>query len=310
MPRTSVSSTKTPAPSGAAAPRRRARPAGGDEGSVPSTAGDATTARPEAVQAASTAAERTAAGSRGESRAAEAPRQPGGRRGPGPVDEPPAEQASAGARARPRASAAAKGAAGGGNGTPVAAEEREGGPTRTRTIGARRRSASTPEAGATEREAGARRGGSSSRAGATRTAGARPSGARAARDADSYDGDERFLAEQRRALESERATYLEQARSLREEAESLVEEMEPGDVQFDEESGEGGTVTVDRERDLALSAQALAAVEEIEHALAKIAHGGYGRCESCGRLITKERLRAIPYARLCIECKAGGLSRR
>jgi DnaK suppressor protein len=122
--------------------------------------------------------------------------------------------------------------------------------------------------------------------------------------------DEKFLASQRKALLEERGTYLEQAESLRAEADSLVEEMEPGDIQFDEESGEGGTVTVDRERDLALSAQALAAVEEIDHALAKIDLGTYGICENCGTLIPKNRLEALPFARLCIACKSGGLSRR
>ena len=125
-----------------------------------------------------------------------------------------------------------------------------------------------------------------------------------------YAKDERFLLAQRAASLRERATYLEQAASLKAEAESLVEEMEPGDIQFDDESGEGGTVTVDRERDLALSAQALAAVEEIDHALAKMDNGTYGICENCGRLIPKARLEALPYARLCIDCKSGGLSRR
>jgi DnaK suppressor protein len=125
-----------------------------------------------------------------------------------------------------------------------------------------------------------------------------------------YVKDERFLAAQRAALVRERSTYLEQAASLKAEAESLVEEMEPGDIQFDDESGEGGTVTVDRERDLALSAQALAAVEEIDHALAKMGNGTYGICENCGRLVPKARLEALPYARLCIDCKSGGLSRR
>jgi DnaK suppressor protein len=114
----------------------------------------------------------------------------------------------------------------------------------------------------------------------------------------------------RASLEEERMTYKEQARSLRAEADSLVEEMEPGDVQFDEESGEGGTVTVDRERDLALASQALAAVEEIEHSLTKIDHGNYGVCEGCASLIPQNRLEALPYARLCIACKSGGLSRR
>ncbi len=125
-----------------------------------------------------------------------------------------------------------------------------------------------------------------------------------------YGGDAAFLAQQREALLAERATYLEQARSLRAEAESLVLEMEPGDVQFDDESGEGGTTTVDRERDLALSNQALAAVEEIDAALDKIEHGRYGVCEGCGELIPQPRLEALPYARLCIACKSGGLSRR
>ena len=130
------------------------------------------------------------------------------------------------------------------------------------------------------------------------------------RVSEGYVKDERFLASQRAALERERVTSLEQAASLKAEAESLVEEMEPGDIQFDDESGEGGTVTVDRERDLALSAQALAAVEEIDHALAKLNNGTYGICENCGRLIPKARLEALPYARLCIDCKSGGLSRR
>jgi DnaK suppressor protein len=125
-----------------------------------------------------------------------------------------------------------------------------------------------------------------------------------------YVADKPFLEAQRVALNEERATYVEQAANLKAEAESLVEEMEPGDIQFDEESGEGGTVTVDRERDLALSAQALLAVEEIDDALNKIKKGTYGICEGCGELIGKPRLEALPYARLCIACKSGGLSRR
>lgn len=138
----------------------------------------------------------------------------------------------------------------------------------------------------------------------------RPAPAAADGSAETYVGDVAFLDEQRHALLEERATYVEQARLLRAEAESLVLEMEPGDVQFDEESGEGGTTTVDRERDLVLSAQALAAVEEIDVALEKIEKGRYGICEGCGQPIMKARLEALPFARLCIACKSGGLSRR
>ncbi|HEY1828818.1 MAG TPA: TraR/DksA C4-type zinc finger protein [Acidimicrobiales bacterium] len=111
-------------------------------------------------------------------------------------------------------------------------------------------------------------------------------------------------------LIEERAVYQEQATSLRAEADSLALEREPGDVQFDEESGEGGTVTVDRERNLALSGQALLAVEEIDDALKRIVDKTYGYCERCFQPIPKPRLRALPYARLCVACKSGGLSRR
>jgi RNA polymerase-binding transcription factor len=125
-----------------------------------------------------------------------------------------------------------------------------------------------------------------------------------------YAKDSKFLDEVRELLEADRAIYQEQATSLRAEADSLALEREPGDVQFDEESGEGGTVTVDRERNLALSGQATLAVEEIDDALRRIEDKTYGYCERCFQPIPKPRLRALPYARLCVACKSGGLSRR
>ena len=125
-----------------------------------------------------------------------------------------------------------------------------------------------------------------------------------------YADEPKFLEDQRALLITERGVYAGQAVDLRAEADSLALEREPVDVQFDEESGEGGTVAVDRERDLALSAQAAAAVEEIDEALVRIDRKTYGACERCHAPIPKARLRALPYARLCVECKSGGLTRR
>jgi DnaK suppressor protein len=121
---------------------------------------------------------------------------------------------------------------------------------------------------------------------------------------------DKFLVAQRESLLEERETYTRHASDLRAEAEQLAADREPGDVQFDEESGQGDTMNVERERDLALSAQALAAVEDIDKALAKIDAGTYGICERCGQPIPKERLRALPYAALCVACKSGGLTTR
>ncbi|MEZ5204843.1 MAG: TraR/DksA C4-type zinc finger protein, partial [Acidimicrobiales bacterium] len=119
-----------------------------------------------------------------------------------------------------------------------------------------------------------------------------------------------FLRSQEAALIAERATYLRQAESLQAEAEALVADFESGDVQFDEESGEGDTLSMERERDLTLSAQARAAIEEIDHALAKFALGTYGICEASGEPIPRERLEAIPWARERVEFKVGGFGRR
>ncbi len=45
-------------------------------------------------------------------------------------------------------------------------------------------------------------------------------------------------------------------------------------------------------------------LDEIDDALRRIDEGKYGICENCGEEIPKERLEAIPYARLCVKCQA------
>ena len=118
--------------------------------------------------------------------------------------------------------------------------------------------------------------------------------------------DDKYLEKQRKLLLAERSRYITSATRLKAEADSLVEEREPGDVQFDEESGEGDTLAVERERDLALSAHARAAVDQIDAALARIEDGTYGICLVSGKPIPRQRLNAIPWAAERVEHKAGG----
>ena len=47
---------------------------------------------------------------------------------------------------------------------------------------------------------------------------------------------------------------------------------------------------------------------EIERALAKLADGTYGVCDVCGTAIAEERLEALPWAILCVNCKASARS--
>lgn len=115
--------------------------------------------------------------------------------------------------------------------------------------------------------------------------------------------DKKFLEAQRELLLEERATLAAQAEALKAEADALARDREPGDVQFDDESGEGDTLAVERDFDLARAAAALQTIEEIDAALERIDKGVYGVCEYSGEPIPKERLEAIPYARERVEYK-------
>jgi len=124
------------------------------------------------------------------------------------------------------------------------------------------------------------------------------------------DFDLHFVKAQYDLLQRERLHLTGQAHRLEAEAHQLVEEAEMGDVQFDDEGGEGDTMVVERERDLALSAQARDAVAEIDAALERINAGTYGYSTVSGRPIPKERLEAIPWSSVLVEEKVGGIGRR
>ena len=119
-----------------------------------------------------------------------------------------------------------------------------------------------------------------------------------------------WLKKQREALLAERGRYTQHAEFLEAEADQLARDREPGDVQFDEESGEGDSIAVERDRDLQLSAQAREAIQEIDAALERIKKDTYGISVVSGLPIPKERLEAIPHADKRVEEKATGMSWR
>lgn len=41
---------------------------------------------------------------------------------------------------------------------------------------------------------------------------------------------------------------------------------------------------------------------EIDEALSRLAAGAWGRCLRCGGAVGRDRLRALPHARFCIDC--------
>lgn len=69
-------------------------------------------------------------------------------------------------------------------------------------------------------------------------------------------------------------------------------------------SEEDGTDAFDRQFALTLVSSEHEALFEIDEGLRRIEEGKYGTCDDCGCLIEKNRMLAIPFAKLCIACKS------
>ncbi|MEW6411188.1 MAG: TraR/DksA C4-type zinc finger protein [Candidatus Zixiibacteriota bacterium] len=65
-----------------------------------------------------------------------------------------------------------------------------------------------------------------------------------------------------------------------------------------------GTDAMEREMAFMLSSKSGRFLYHIEEAIRRIDRGDYGTCVACGRPIGFDRLKAVPHARLCIECKS------
>jgi RNA polymerase-binding protein DksA len=63
------------------------------------------------------------------------------------------------------------------------------------------------------------------------------------------------------------------------------------------------THTYDRELDSTLESSEELHLTHVEGALKRIEDGTYGICENCGKPIQPERLEAMPWVTLCIDCK-------
>lgn len=63
------------------------------------------------------------------------------------------------------------------------------------------------------------------------------------------------------------------------------------------------TDTYDREFSLGLASNERQLLYELDDALKKIEDGSFGFCEECKGSIAKNRLKAVPYARLCVKCQ-------
>jgi RNA polymerase-binding protein DksA len=75
------------------------------------------------------------------------------------------------------------------------------------------------------------------------------------------------------------------------------------DAVYDNHLADTATETYDRELDYTLEENSGHVLAEIDAALKRIEEGTYGVCSNCAKPIPEERLEALPWATLCIDCQ-------
>ncbi|RFZ91944.1 TraR/DksA family transcriptional regulator [Mucilaginibacter conchicola] len=98
-------------------------------------------------------------------------------------------------------------------------------------------------------------------------------------------------------------------RSSREELNALASSLSsPNANGTDDTAGtyktlEDGSATLEKEQINQLAARQKKFIEQLEAALVRIENKTYGICRETGKLIPKERLRAVPHTTLTMEAK-------
>ena len=110
-------------------------------------------------------------------------------------------------------------------------------------------------------------------------------------------------------LQEFKGLLLDKLRSAKEELNSLATSLSsPNANGTDDTAGtyktlEDGSATLEKEQINQLAARQKKFIEQLEAALVRIENKTYGVCRETGRLIPKERLRAVPHTTLSMEAK-------
>ena len=115
--------------------------------------------------------------------------------------------------------------------------------------------------------------------------------------------DKKQLTEIRRQLESERGNLLAQLEELTADSFDGTQSDMTGEVGLDDDFADAGSATFERERDLFIQNNVRDLIDQMNRAIQRIEDGNYGTCERCGNPIEAARLKALPHALLCMDCK-------
>lgn len=112
------------------------------------------------------------------------------------------------------------------------------------------------------------------------------------------------LAEFKKIVLKRKEEILEGIQHISEDTLKKSQKEASGDISgYTYHMADVATDTYDREFSLGLASNERKLLYELDDALKKIEEGAFGICEECKSLITRNRLKAVPYARLCVKCQ-------
>jgi len=108
----------------------------------------------------------------------------------------------------------------------------------------------------------------------------------------------------RKLLLDKRRTLLEEMGYIEEAHGATIKEATGDLTHYSYHMADQGTDNMERELAFARGSKSRRLLYHIDEALRRVEEGTYGKCHGCGRQIQLPRLRAVPHARLCIQCKS------
>jgi RNA polymerase-binding protein DksA len=110
--------------------------------------------------------------------------------------------------------------------------------------------------------------------------------------------DDEFIGKMEESLLALKSEIVDNLIASSEDFKEIMEGMDPKDL------ADIASDDIDRKMIEAIGSQELKRLKSIDAALTRIKQGKYGHCIKCSKRIPHERLEAIPYALMCIECKS------
>ena len=107
-----------------------------------------------------------------------------------------------------------------------------------------------------------------------------------------------FYQEMKQSLHGHRAEIIKTFVANHESFQQIIESVDPKDF------GDIASEDTDRKMLESMNEKDAKRMQLIESALARLEQGKYGKCIKCTKKIPEDRLRAIPYALMCIDCQS------